>query len=347
MRVIVYLPLLVSALLAVTGPWAARRMPPKTATRLLLAAGLTCAVTSLVSLALLAATLVGQLPEVASAGAWSGAELHRHDPVSPITAGLAGAALLVLVLVVAWTAVRGVRALRRARRTCRDLGGSGRLVVLDRPEAEAFAIPAGRDGQGRIVLSTGLLRILDAAERRVLLAHETAHLRHRHYRHRALATLIAAADPLLGTLPGAVHHLTERWADEEAATAVADRKVAARALARAALATRPASGPPGFGGAVLCFHRDDVSGRIRALLAGAPPHRPLASGLLAALLAGSLLSTWEAGHDGAELFEQASDCYRACQAYAPAAATSSGTTSASGPFLEARPAGRWVRRLRR
>ncbi len=316
MRIIVYLPLLVAVLLAVTGPWAARRMPPKIATRLLLAAGLTCAVTSLLSLALLAATLVGQFPEVASLGAWSSVVLHRYDPVSPVTAGVAGVALVIVVLAVTRTAVRGARALRRARRTCRDLGGSGRLVVLDRPEAEAFAIPAGRDGEGRIVLSTGLLRILDAAERRVLLAHETAHLRHRHHRHRALAGLIAAANPLLATLPGAVHHLTERWADEEAAIAVADRKVAARALARAALATRPASG---FDGAVLCFHRNDVSDRVRALLAGAPPHRPLASGLLAALLAGSLLSAWEASHDGAELFDQASDCYHTCTA-APAAA---------------------------
>jgi hypothetical protein len=36
-------------------------------------------------------------------------------------------------------------------------------------------------------VSTGTLRILDAPERRVLLAHVAAHLRHRHHRHRALA----------------------------------------------------------------------------------------------------------------------------------------------------------------
>jgi beta-lactamase regulating signal transducer with metallopeptidase domain len=178
-------------------------------------------------------------------------------------------------------------------------------VVLDRPEPEAFALPPRRGEQGRIVVSAGMLRILDAAERRVLLAHETAHLRHRHHRHRALAGLIAAANPLLATLPGAVHLLTERWADEEAAAAVADRDVAARALARAALATGAADRRSPFDGVVQCFHRHGVPSRVRALLAGAPPRRPFAALLLAMLLVGSLLSALEAGHDADELFDRA------------------------------------------
>jgi beta-lactamase regulating signal transducer with metallopeptidase domain len=148
--------------------------------------------------------------------------------------------------------------------------------------------------------------MLDAAERRVLLAHEAAHLRHRHHRHRALAGLIAAANPLLVTLPGAIHHLTERWADEEAA-AVADRDIAARTLARAALAAGAADRRSPFDGVVQCFHRNGVPGRVRALLAGAPPRRPFAALLLATLLAGSLLSALEAGHDAGELFDRASD----------------------------------------
>ena len=91
MRIIVYLPLLASALLAIAGPRMAGRMPPKTGTRLLLAAGLTCAASSLVALALLAGTLVGRLPLVAAVGAWSGDVLHHYDPVPPIIAKLAGA----------------------------------------------------------------------------------------------------------------------------------------------------------------------------------------------------------------------------------------------------------------
>jgi Zn-dependent protease with chaperone function len=261
MHVIVYLPFLASALLALAGPRLARRMPPKTGTRLLLAAGSTCAVTSLLSLSLLAWTLVGRLPRplVAALGAWSGDRLHHDDAVSPLVAKLAVTALAVLACVFVWAAARRGYAVHRARRACRRLGShAGRLVVHDQDEPEAFAVPAGRKDQDRIVVSTGMLRTLGAAERRVVLAHEAAHLHHRHYRHRVLATLITAANPLLATIPAAIHHLTERWADEDAATAVDDRQLAARTLARAALATHHARRSPADG-AVLCFGRNDVT----------------------------------------------------------------------------------------
>jgi Zn-dependent protease with chaperone function len=307
MRVIVYVPLVVSALLAVAGPWSAGRMPPKLATRLLLVTGLASTVASIIALGLLTATLLGQVPSIAYVGAWSGEFLHHYDPVSPVIAELAGTAIIVLGVATTWTAVRWTRNLRRARRVSEGLRGDGRLVVLDRPEPEAFALPAGRDVSGRIVVSSGLLRMLDGAERRVVLAHEAAHLRHRHHRHRALAGLIAAANPLLVTLPGAIHHLTERWADEDAAAVVADRDIAARTLARAALATGAAHRRSPFDGVVQCFHRGGVPARVRALLADAPPRRPGAVLVLAVLLAGSLLSALEAGHDTAQLFDRASD----------------------------------------
>ncbi|MEV5747139.1 M48 family metalloprotease [Actinoallomurus sp. NPDC052308] len=93
-------------------------------------------------------------------------------------------ALATLASAVVWITARRVAALRRARRACARLGpGTGRLVVLDQPAIEAFAVPAGRKDHGRIAVSTGTLRTLNADERRVLLAHETAHLRHRHYRY--------------------------------------------------------------------------------------------------------------------------------------------------------------------
>jgi Zn-dependent protease with chaperone function len=311
MRLIVYLPFVASLLLAAAGPRLAGRMPPRTGTRLLLAAGLVCAVTSLLSLALLAWTLIGRLPLVAAVGAWSGDRLHHHDPVSPLTAKLAGTALAILACALTWTAARRIHALRRARRACHRLGPrTGRLVVLNQPGLEAFAIPTGRKDDGRIVVSTGMLRALNAAERRVLLAHETAHLNHRHYRHRALAALITAANPLLATLPAAIHHLTERWADEDAATTVTDRTLAARTLARAALATNHRHRSPAEG-AVLCFGRSDVSRRVRGLLADTPPRRPIAAALLAAILSASMLSAWEAGHDAAQMFGQARDGYHA------------------------------------
>jgi hypothetical protein len=305
-RVLVYLPFLLSAALAVVGPWSAVRMPPKLGTRLLLASGLTCAVTSLVALGLLAATLLGQLPMVAAVGAWSAGVLHRDDPVAPLVAGLAAAMLVVVGVATVVAGVWWVLALRRARCASRAIGAAGRLVVLDQPEVEAFALPAGRRSQGRIIVSSGLLRLLDVVERRVLLAHEAAHLDHRHYRHRVLAGLITAADPLLFTLPGAIHHLTERWADEEAAT-VADRAVAARTLARVAVAGRSAGHRPAFGGAVQCFHRHGVPRRVRALLDGRPPRRPLSALLFAMFIVVGVLSVSEAVHDAAQLFDRASD----------------------------------------
>jgi Zn-dependent protease with chaperone function len=312
MYFIVYLPFVASLLLAASGPRLAARMPPRTGTRLLLGAGFVCAVTSLLSLTLLAGTLIGRLPLVAAVGAWSGDRLRHGDPVSPITAKLAGTTLAVLAFAVAWTTARRIHALHRAHRACRRLGPrTGRLVVLDQETIEAFAVPAGRKDHGRIVVSTGMLRILNAAERRVLLAHEAAHLAHRHYRHRALAALITATNPLLATLPAAIHHLTERWADEDAAGAVTDRTLAARTLARAALATRQGERRPPIEGAVLCFGRNDVPRRVRALLGPTPLRRPVAAGLLTATLAACLLSTWEAGHDTAQRFDQARDDYHA------------------------------------
>src|SRR5437879_10605052 len=103
MHLIVYLPFAASLLLAAAGPRLAARMPPRAGTRLLLVAGLVCTVTSLLSLALLAWTLIGRLPLVAAVGAWSGDRLHQSDPVSPITAKLAVTTLVILAFAVAWT----------------------------------------------------------------------------------------------------------------------------------------------------------------------------------------------------------------------------------------------------
>lgn len=310
MRVLVYLPFLLSALAGLTGPWLADRLPPRAGTRLLLATGVACATTALLSLFLLTWALIGRLPLVAAVGAWSGDLFHHDEPVAPLTAEIAGVVLAALTCTAGWTAVRRVRALNHARRSARRFG-EHRLVVVDRTDAEAFAVPAGRRDQGRIVVSTGMLRTLTTPERRVLLAHETAHLRHGHHRHRALATMIAAANPLLATMPAAVDRLTERWADEEAATTTGDRTLAARALARAALAARPGRSRTPADGAVLCFGDGGVGHRVRALLGGTPRHRPVTSAALLALLAACLFSAADAGQDSAQLLDHARDHYTA------------------------------------
>ena len=146
---------------------------------------------------------------------------------------------------------------------------------------------------GRVVVSTGMLRALPAAKRRVLLAHEAAHLRHRHHLYVQVAELSAASNPLLRPLARGVGCAVEPWADEAAADVVGDRSVVARAVARASLATqRAGSSPVATGGNILqpALRMTDAVAlvRTRAMLAPAPrPHRALAVAVVALVLVGA------------------------------------------------------------
>nr|WP_240942045.1 M56 family metallopeptidase [Planosporangium thailandense] len=154
------------------------------------------------------------------------------------------------------------------------------LVVVDSDQPDAFAIPPP---SGRIVVTTGLLRALSADERRVLLAHEQAHVDHHHAWWVLATDLAAATNPLLRSSAQAVRHAVERWADEDAARQVGDRVLTARTIARAALLvtpTQPAQAMTATGG--------NVPDRVRALM-GAPPRRRLLPVLgMATILALSL-----------------------------------------------------------
>jgi Zn-dependent protease with chaperone function len=305
MRIIVYLPFVVSVLVGLAASRFGRRLPPATATRLLVAVGAVCAVSSTVALALLALTYVGQLPPVASLGDWSARLVQTHDPVPPRIGQLA---LLLLGGVGALT-IKAVLdnglALARSARDCRQApGGPGGLVVVEDPVPRAFAMPGGRFGdRGRIIVTSGILRALGAEDRRVLLAHERAHLRDRHHLYRTAAAVAAALNPLLAALPRAVEYSTERWADEQAAEDVGDRRIAARAIARAALTTtefaRRAGAP------VLEFSEGDVQARVRDLLAAPPRRRPVLGAALIVAVAVSLAAVNEARADTESLFEQA------------------------------------------
>ncbi len=138
------------------------------------------------------------------------------------------------------------------------------LVVADWAAPIAVAVPGRPD---HLLVTTGMLRLLDADERRVLFAHERAHLTYHHDLLVALTAASAALNPLLRPVRDAVTFLVERWADEHAAAETGDRDLAAQAVARAAPA---ATGP----GTALGFGGRDVIGRIRALSTPRPrPHR--------------------------------------------------------------------------
>ncbi|WP_225823765.1 M48 family metalloprotease [Streptomyces naphthomycinicus] len=281
MRYDVYSPLVLSLLLSAVGPVLARRAAPAVAARVLASAAVLTAAATAWSLLLLAAALIGDTPPVIRAAREHGRPLT--DPV-PGVIGLAAGLALVVVALRIHRAVRAQRSTRRAlRRLTAGQPAGTELIVAASEVPRALAIP-GRPG--RILVTSAMLSALDPAERRVLLAHERAHLAHGHGALVTAVTLAAAADPLLGPVRSAVVFLVERWADERAAAVVGDRRVTARALARAALCASRARTP-----CALHFTDRAVTRRIAALRTSPPPSRwpaalaVLALGTLPALLA--------------------------------------------------------------
>jgi Zn-dependent protease with chaperone function len=173
-----YLPLLVSAVLTLVAPLAGRRMSPRLGAWAMVCAAVVAAGTWVTELAILAFTAIGQVLLVAAQGPWSVSVLAAEDPVSrKVAAVCAGVVLLVVVSLTGASWRRG-RALVDAWRDCRDIAAGGDLAVVDDPVPTAFAVLGM---PGRIVVSSGMLRLLDGPEREALLAHERAHLRHRHH----------------------------------------------------------------------------------------------------------------------------------------------------------------------
>lgn len=303
MLVSVYLPLLFSAAFGLAAPGLARRLPPAVATWLLSAGGLLAAAGSSASLALLAFRYVAQAPILAARGRWSDTVLHHDDPLLAPLGLLAVTAVAVLALRFTLAAKRRWQAVRDAHRLARALPDTGsELAVLDTADAQAYAVP-GRPG--RIVVTTGMLRSLDAGQRRALLAHERAHLDHRHHLHHTATRLAVAVNPLLARLPAAVELSCERWADEDAAR-VCRRDTVAAALTRAATSART----PALA-VVLAAALGDVAERVGALRAPVPRLVIWRVAVLLGLLAATALAVAEAMHDTERLFELAQSAYRA------------------------------------
>jgi Zn-dependent protease with chaperone function len=182
------------------------------------------------------------------------------DPTGVVAAGpeasrAAHLALLVLLALypprVAWATVRVARATRRlatettlaAARPLQVPGGRAG-VVLATSQPVAYAL-GGRSCQ--VVVSQGLLALLDEQERNAVVAHELAHLHLRHHRLLCFAqiarTTLGRAMPATRRAHAALARELEAIADEAAARNSGDRRLVARALAKAALAM-PATGPP-------------------------------------------------------------------------------------------------------
>ena len=252
MRISVYLPWLAAAVLALVTPQVAGRLHPRLGATALSAAAAAVAAASTWSLVLLATALLEYSPPVQ--------ERTSARPV-PLLASTAAA----LALAAVGRRARHARDVRRCttaslHRVCRLCPDGGELAVTADDDVYAFAVP-GRPG--RILVSSGLLRVATPAQRRVVLAHERAHLQQGHHLRRAVVELAAAANPLLVSTRDAVEYLVERAADEDAALAVGSRREAALALADVALAVGRTDMDAG---GALGFHRHGVVDRVAALV---------------------------------------------------------------------------------
>jgi Zn-dependent protease with chaperone function len=150
----------------------------------------------------------------------------RPVAVAALLGALAVAATIVIRLLVSlWGVTRRSRARRERHRLLVDLLdraerrneiGPAHLRVLDGPLPLAYCVP-GREP--RVVLSDGVLQVLDRAQVDAVLAHEQAHLRHRHEVvmesltafYRAVPTVLRSRVPL-----NSVHLLLEMVADDAA-----------------------------------------------------------------------------------------------------------------------------------
>jgi Zn-dependent protease with chaperone function len=292
MNYAVWVPLVLPLLAAPAARRLAEALSPRAAARLITASAVALAACSTAALALLAGAGALRLPPVAALG-----DLALPIVGDEVTVPAACAAAVLLAAVVTalvLTARHRLLLAARARRIVEASGtAAGDLTVLDDDSPDAYALP-GRPG--RIVVTTGMLKALDPAEREVLLAHERAHLAGRHHLFLTALALACACHPALRVLSGPLSYALERGADESAAASVGDRRVAARAIGRAALAARPLAPRPH---GALSATTGPVPRRVAALLARPRPVRaPRAlAAVLAACLALSAACALEAAHD--------------------------------------------------
>lgn len=292
MHLAVYVPLLIPVLAALAARPLADRLPPAAGTWLLAAGALTLATASSAVLGLLTLTALARVPLLDSLSDLSVKIMTRNDPASLPVAIVAGGVLAAAAVAAGRMLYRRAQAIVAASRQAYLLPGATQVVVTEDPAADAYTLPGL---PCRIVITAGMVRALTHSEREVLLAHERAHAGWAHYLFTSAARLAAAANPLLRPVAAEVGFTVERWADEHAARVTGDRPLAARAIARAALATR--AFPPDRDAAIpsLGLTGNDVRKagpvprRVAALLAPAPGPRLLlfAGALLVVALSGA------------------------------------------------------------
>lgn len=272
-------PLLVAIALAVAATTVHRRLPPVLAARAVAVTVIVVAAAAVPTFWIVGLGYLAHAPFLGSGLRWCVEVFGAHDRISPWI----GPPSLVLT---GFGAIHSVRVVRAHRRLRHDHAGSVEIARHEQPFA--FTLP-GRGGH--VVLSSGLVELLDDDEQRVVLAHERAHATHRHDRYLLVAQLAAATIPMLRPLASRLRYSLERWADEAAVEECGDRRFVARTLGKVALhGVTPVSalGIAGLG----------VPARVAALLS-APTPMPRSSlrvGLWLAIAATGALGAFQVHH---------------------------------------------------
>ena len=314
MRFAVYVPWVLSVLVALPGPAVmVRSLPDRLDPRRVLVV-LTA---SMAALALAGSASLGLLVVAGTAELTTSEPLTSPDgladpgalPVGLVSAAALGVALMRVVRVLRSRSrrARQVRAVLSAATA--SLDGDAAVLVPD-DDVFAVATPPHGDRPGQVVVSRGMWSALGDGERAAVIAHEREHLDRRHHRHLAVGALAIALNPLLAPWWHDLVYCAERCADEGAARRVADRRLVARAVGRAALSARScrahvADRSTGLDGAALGLGvtTGPVPRRVSALLAGgdrarrhAAPALVAAAVLLALVplaVAGALHAAWD------------------------------------------------------
>ncbi len=275
------LPLLVALSLAVMVTTIHRRLPPVLAARAVAVTVVVVAGAAVPTLWIVGLGYFTHAPFLGSGLRWCIDVFGAHDRISPWI----GLPSLLLAAIGTLRAARVVRAHRRLRH---DHQGFVEIACHEQPFA--FTLP-GRGGH--VVLSSGLVELLDDDERNVVLAHELAHATHRHDRYLLVAQLAVATIPMLRPLTSRLQFSLERWADEAAVEECGDRQFVARTLGKVALRSVTPVGAMSFAGL-------GVPARVSALLsAPAPtPRAPLLIGLWSAIVVTGALAAFQVHHLG-------------------------------------------------
>ncbi|MGA5302639.1 M56 family metallopeptidase [Nucisporomicrobium flavum] len=218
--------------------------------------------------------------------------------VAALLAALAVAAVIIIRLLASLAGVTHRSRTRRARhRMLVDLLDTAErhgelpdevpagLRVLDGPLPFAYCLPGRRP---RVVLSGGALRVLDRIQVGAVIAHEQAHLRHRHdlVMESFTAFYRAVPGPLRSRAPlDAVHLLLEMVADDAA------RRRCGAAPLRSALAVLGDAVSPDGPAEAAGDAGEERRRRLSRLTGDDPRSAPVAAGAVAAAIALLVLPT--------------------------------------------------------